>query len=209
MKFINWKLLIITCIVCLLPIILGVVIWDSLPDSMAIHFNFYNEADNFSSKGFAVFGLPVMMVFLQIICCIINDVNAKKHGRRVKFETVTKWIIPVLAIILQIITFGYNLGWNIDIRKSVVLIIGIMFLVLGNYMPKLDYIKNYDIDTEKARRINRFIGYETVVMGILAIITMFLPPFASVIWLVLLIPYGIIGIIYGIKIEKRNKKLDK
>lgn len=204
MKFINRKSLVITCMVCLLPILLGITLWDKLPDSIAIHFNFNNEADNFAPKGFAVFGLPVMMAVLQIICCVINDFNAKKHGNRVKFETVTKWIIPVLTVILQIITLGYSLGWNIDIRKAVALIVGIMFLVLGNYLPKLDYIKNYDLDTEKARKINRFIGYETVIMGVLMLITIFLPQIATVVWLFLLIPYTIISIVYGIKVSKKQ-----
>ena len=59
MKFIKWKSLIITTIVSLSPVILGIALWNLLPDSMAIHFNVYNEPDNFASKGFVVFGLPL------------------------------------------------------------------------------------------------------------------------------------------------------
>ena len=73
MKFMKWKILIITCAVCLLPILLGVVLWDKLPETMAIHFDMYNQPDNFASKGFVVFGLPAMMVVLQIISCVITD----------------------------------------------------------------------------------------------------------------------------------------
>ena len=106
MKSIKWKSLIITCIVCFLPVFLGIALWDNLPDIMAIHFNINNEPDNFASKGFVVFVLPLLMVFLQAICCFINDINAQKHGERKKFERVTKWIIPIMSIILQIITLG-------------------------------------------------------------------------------------------------------
>ena len=203
MKFIKWKSLIITSLVCLLPILLGVGLWDKLPDTMAIHFNINNEPDNFASKGFVVFFMPVLMMFLQWISCVINDINAYKHGSRTKFEYVTKWIIPVLTIVLQIITFGYALGWNVDIRKSCAIIVGVMFIVIGNYLPKFDYIKNYNVDTEKARKINRFIGVETVIMGMLMLISIFLPPIATVIWLFLLIPYSIISIIYGIKVGRK------
>ena len=198
MKFIKWKALIVTCIVCLLPIILGVVLWGSLPDRMAIHFDMYNNPDNFASKGFVVFGLPALMVVLQIISCLINDINAYHKGPRKKFETVTKWIIPAMSIILQVVTLGYGLGWNIDIRKVAGVIVGSILLVIGNYLPKFDYIKNYNLDTEKARKINRFIGFETVIMGLLFIISIFLPPIATVFCLVLLIIYAIISVIYGI-----------
>ena len=127
MKKIKWKFLFVSCVVCLLPILFGVAMWDSLPDEIAIHFDINNNPDNFSSKGFAVFGLPFMMVALQVICCVINDLNSAKHGERKKFEYATKWIIPVMSIVLQIITLGYSLGWNLDIRKYAIIIVGIVF----------------------------------------------------------------------------------
>lgn len=204
MKFIKWKSLIITCIVCLLPILLGIALWDNLPDTMAIHFNINNEPDNFSSKGFVVFGLPLLMVLLQMFCCFINDINSHKHGERIKFERATKWIIPVMTVILQVITLGYGLGFNIDIRKVVAVIIGIVFLIIGNYLPKFDYIKNYNVDSEKARKINRFVGFETVIMGFLSLGSIFLPPIATIIWLFLLIPYATISVIYGIRIGRKK-----
>ena len=203
MKFFKWRIFIITSLVCLLPILLGVALWEELPEMIAIHFDINGNPDNFANKPFAVFGLPLLMVALQAFCCFINDIKAHKNGERVKFSLVTKWIIPVMSAILYVMTLGIALGWDIDVRKAVAFIVGAMFLVLGNYMPKFDYIKNYDLDTEKARKINRFIGYETVVMGLLFIISIFLPPIATVMCLILLIPYALIGIIYGIKTAKK------
>ncbi len=204
MKFFKWKIFTITGIVCLLPIPLGLLLWNKLPDTMAIHFNIYGEADNFASKGFVVFGLPLLMVALQAFCCFINDINAHKHGNRIKLETVTKWIIPCLCVILQIVTFGYSLGWEMDIRKIVSCIVGIMFLVIGNYLPKFDDVKNFNVDTEKARKINRFIGYENIIMGLLFLICIPLPPAFTVVCLLLLIPYAIISIVYGIVVARKK-----
>lgn len=202
MKFFKWKYFIITSIVCLLPILLGVLIWDRLPNTMAIHFDINNNPDNFASKGFVVFGLPILMVLLQVFCCFVNDINAKKHGERKKFEAVTKWIIPVMTVILQLATFGIGLGYKIDVRIVAAVIVGVVFIVIGNYMPKFDYIKNYDVDTDKARKINRFIGIESVIMGILFIISIFLPPIATVACLLLLIPYALISVLYGIRVGR-------
>jgi len=204
MKFIKWKTLIVTSLVCLLPIILGIALWSKLPSSVPIHFDINNNPDNFASKEFAVFGLPVLMVLLQFINCIITDINSKKHGERKKFEKVVKWIIPFLTVVLQIITFCYAIGYKVDIRRVVSVIVGIILVVIGNYMPKFDYIKNYDLSTEKAKKINRFIGFETVVMGILFLISIFFPPVATIVCLVLLVPYAIIGVIYGIKNGRKN-----
>lgn len=200
---IKWKVLIITCVVCLLPIILGVALWGRLPESVAIHFDINNNPDNFASKGMAVFGLPVMMVAFQIFCCVTYDINTKKHGEKKKFENAVKWIIPVLTIVLMCLTFAFALGIGVDIRRCAMIIAGVVLLVIGNYLPKLDYIKNKEVDTQKARKINRFVGFETVIMGILAIITAFLPSIVSVIWLFMIIPYGIIASVYSMVVIKR------
>ncbi len=202
MKFIKWKIWVITCVVTLLPILLGLVLWNELPDTMAIHFDINNTPDNFASKGFVVFGLPLLMAFLQTICCVINDINAKRFGERKKFSTATKWIVPIMSIVLQSVTLAYGLGVQVDIRKFAMVIVGCVFLLVGNYLPKFDHIKNYDLETEKARKVNRFIGFETVIMGILGLVTIFLPPVFSALWIVLLIPYAIAAVVYGIKVGK-------
>ena len=202
MKFMKWKSLVITCIVCLLPILLGISLWSKLPDTMAIHFNLNNQPDNFASKGFVVFGLPLLMTALQVFCCFINDINAYKHGERKKFTRVTKWIIPIMAIILQTATLGYGLGWDIDIRRLAVFIVGVILLVIGNYLPKFEGAKIQNKNEEKARKIQRFIGFETVVMGILFLLSLLFPPVVSLFCLLLFVPYAITNTVYGIKVGR-------
>lgn len=199
MKNIKIKLLLVTFLVCLLPIIPGIILWNKLPQTMAIHFNINNVADNFAPKWFVVFGLPALMAVLQFVSCVITDNNAKKHKNPVKLELITKWTIPVLAIVLQAVTLGYSLGYNLDIRRIVISLVGVMFVATGNYMPKLDYVKNKNISPQNAKKINRFAGILTVVMGLAAIVTVFLPAVFSVIWLVLLIPYTLACVVYVVK----------
>ena len=45
----------------------GLAMWNILPDKIATHFNADGVADGFSSKTFAVFTLPLIMLGLHII----------------------------------------------------------------------------------------------------------------------------------------------
>lgn len=202
MKFIKWRC-IITCVICLLPILFGVLLWESLPGKMAIHFNVNNEPDNFASKGFTVFGLPLIMAGLQMFTCIINNANALKYGKRIKFERVAIWIIPVMAVAVQGVILAYGLGKDLDIRKIVTSLVGVIFLVVGNCLLKTDYVRNSNVSAENARKINRFAGYGIMIMGMLGIVSVFFSPIASVIWLILLIPYTISTVIYGIIVGRK------
>ncbi len=206
MKYVKWKILTVTCVVSILPVFLGIGLWSRLPDTIAIHFNMYNQPDNFASKGFVVLGLPVLMLVLQVICCVISDLNAVRYGDPKKVVTIAKWIIPVMSVVLHTATLFYSMGIAVDIRCVAMLVVGMMFLILGNYTPKLDHIKNYDIEPHKARKINRFMGKSMVVLGMLAVISVFLNPVYSLIWLVLLISFVAVGVIYAIRVVRRDEK---
>ena len=57
----HLKLLIITSVVILLPILAGVILWNRLPDTMVTHWGADGVADGWSGKGFAVFVLPLIL----------------------------------------------------------------------------------------------------------------------------------------------------
>ena len=125
MKFIKLKSLLISCAVCLLPVLLGVCLWNRLPSEIATHFNFHGEPDGFSPKAFAVFGPPVIMMFFQAVCCIAVDFKPEKYSR----QRIIKLILPFLCIALQTVIFGYAMGYDIDMRKTAIIIIGVTLVI--------------------------------------------------------------------------------
>ena len=204
MKKIQWKTLLITSFVCLLPVLLGVALWNQLPDSIPIHFNLYGEPDNFASKPMAVFGFAALMIAMQIFCSLVYDLTEEKQTAPKKLVRVVKWIIPVMAIVLQPVTFFYAMGLEIDIRRVVVFIVGALLIVTGNFLPKVDRLNGINTSPDKARKINRFIGYATVVMGALMLLSIFFPPVASLIALLLMIPYTLVAIVYSVIIVRKK-----
>ncbi len=206
MKTVKWRILLVTALVCLMPILLGVSLWDKLPETMAIHFNINNEPDNFASREFVVFGLPGLMMLFQIVCCVANDLGFRGKKNPKKVEIMSKWILPVMSVVLYVAIIGYGLGWQFEMHRVAALVVGVMLLVTGNYLPKLDYVKRHQFDTQQARKINRFLGFETVILGLLFLGCVFLPSVATLACVCLLIPYSIIGVIYAIAVTKKQEE---
>lgn len=208
MKKINFKTLIITCFVTLAPILLGVAMYDKLPEQVAIHFDINNTPDNFAPKAFAVFGLPLLLLAFQIFCCVVVDIAEAKSGKLEKFTRIGKWVIPAVSLIIYPTTIFYSLGNDLDIRRIAVLIVGILFIVLGNYLPKANHIqiagKMRELTGDTVRRYLRHMSYMMVGMGFLFLTTLFFPPIASVVVLLLLIPFSILSIIWGVKASKNK-----
>ena len=93
--------------------------------------------DNYGSKEFAVFGLPIFMMLIQALLCIISDISNKGENKY-KITTIAKWIIPILTVIIYFMTIGIALGYNnIDVRKIVCFCLGIIFILIGNYIPRV------------------------------------------------------------------------
>ena len=67
MKKDSMKVLIISVIVCLLPMVLGIILYDKLPEQMPIHFTINNQPDNYAPKNFALFGIPTIMAIVQAL----------------------------------------------------------------------------------------------------------------------------------------------
>ena len=81
MKKSEYKgIMIITSIMILLPMIIGVVLWDKLPSEIATHFGTDNQANGWSSKPMTVFGMPLLMLALQWFCFLITSNDPKKRN---------------------------------------------------------------------------------------------------------------------------------
>lgn len=212
MKKINLKILIVTSLVCLSTIILGVYFYNQLPENVAIHFDIQNNPDNYFPKPAFVFGMPVIMTFFQIFACVVNDLSDKHKEANKKASTVFKWLIPIVTVILYIVTISFALGNKLDIRKIVMLILGVMFIIMGNYLPKTKgstYVHfGRKIKDEKLlNQASKISGYIMIINGILAMISTLFDPIISVALVIAIILEGIILTIYiYTKVEKKEEQ---
>ena len=210
MKKINWKILIITSIVCLLPMIFGAIIYEQMPDKMPVHFNVNNEVDRYASKNFALFGIPAIMLGMQIFCCVISDINENKKGKEPKFIAISKWVIPIFSIVLPIITTQVALGNAIDVRKWIMIVLGVIFIFIGNYMPKVNYDQMNGLmhpmpkDEKAYRKTVRVLGYTSVIFGFVMLGSVFFKPVISAIVVVIMI---IVLLGESIWVLRQNKKM--
>ena len=134
----NRNLIVLTTIITLLPIVAGIVLWDQLPEQIATHWNVNGEADGWSSKGFAVFGLPLMIAVIHLVCSFATFLDPKRSSISKKMLNIVLWICPVLSLLGNTYVLMTALGHtqNFPIITMVSLLLGGLFLYIGNYLPK-------------------------------------------------------------------------
>ena len=180
----HWKILVIATLITLLPIAVGVALWNQLPDPMPSHWNAAGEVDGWSSKPFAIFGLPLIMTAALWLCALGTGADPKKANHPDKVVHLVLWIIPILSLVLFTITYAVALGKNVRIELVMPVVIGLIFTIVGNYLPKCK--QNYTIgikipwtlnSEENWNRTHRFAGRLWTVCGIAIILTGFLGGF--------------------------------
>ncbi|MEG0277518.1 MAG: DUF1648 domain-containing protein, partial [Coprobacillus sp.] len=162
-----------------------------VPQSIAIHFDFHNNPDSYMDKNIVLFLFPIGLALMQIVCCIVSDLSKKNKHYKPKIEYVSKGIVPIISLSMYTITLMIALGNQLDVRLYVCFIISIIFIVVGNYIPKTTtyYLKSYFMimDEKKQRQLTRWIGYSFVIFGILLLVSLFMTAIYSVIVVVMIV----------------------
>ena len=205
---INKKLLVITTIIILIPVLVGLLLWEQLPEMMATHFGTENEPNGWSSKAMAVFGIPGIIAALHLFSLLVTFADPKKSNIGAKTIGIVYWILPVVSIVVMSMTYIYALGTEVNIGMVCCLLVGILLVVLGNYLPKAkqNYTFGYKIpwtlnSEENWNRTHRLAGWLMVAAGIILMINAF---FLSEWLFIILIPVTLAPIVYSYILYKKG-----
>lgn len=205
--------IIITSIIVLLPILVGVAYWDELPEQIATHWGPSGEPDGWSSKAVAVFAVPLFLTAIHLICIFATRSDKKNRGQNTKMMELTYWLAPVVSLIVNGMTYANALGREVDVIRLLPIVIGLLFLFIGNYLPKCTPNRTVGIrikwtleDEENWIATHRFGGKALVVGALIILATVFLPAKATL-WTMMgaLLAVVIVTIFYSYRFYKKKK----
>ena len=205
----NLKTLIITTIVILLPILAGIYLWDHLPEQLPYHWNASGEVDGWCGKPIAVFGMPLLLVAIQWICALGTAADPKKANHSEKVMQLILWIVPVISIVMHTLVYMTALGTAVQVEMIMPLFIGLVFTIIGNYLPKCKQSYTIGIklpwtlsSEENWNRTHRLAGKLWTVCGIVIVATAFLGSF----WIVLpiILVMALVPTVYSYALHRRG-----
>lgn len=177
----NKKTILISTILCFLPMILSIILYDQLPKQVAIHFDFSGNPDNYVPKAYAAFGLPIALAILNLYHTFRITNDPKIEHASLSMRKLTTWLVPIISIVMVPFTLFIALGRKLPIVMVAGAIAGSVIVICGNYLPKCK--QNYSIgirlpwtlnDEENWNHTHRFAGIVWVIGGIVLVINAFL-----------------------------------
>ena len=171
------KVISLSLIVTLLPILVGLLLWNRLPEQLPNHWNINGQIDGWMPKAYSVFLLPCLLALGQLVLSFVTFADPKRRNIHRKPLLVVLWIIPVLSFFLNSAIYLVALGVRCDVPALILTLIGVLFIFIGNYLPKLR--QNYTVgiklpwtlaDEDNWARTHRLDGKLFVACGLLTLV---------------------------------------
>jgi len=209
----NKRTLLLSSVIILLPILLGMFLWKQLPDRMATHWGFDGTPNGWSSKAFAVFGLPLFLLAVHWLCTIMTSADPKNKNLNAKMMKIIFWICPVVSVFCTFSIYAEALGLDFNIEMIGAIFTSAVFILIGNYLPKCEQSYTVGIklpwtlnSKENWNRTHRFAGPVWIICGVFLFFTLFIKSEAlmlTVILVAVLLP-TLYSYLYYVKHEKNS-----
>jgi uncharacterized membrane protein len=131
-------------------VVIGVTVWDLMPDQMASHWNAADQVDDTMSKFWGVFLVPIMAGGMFVLFMVLPQIDPLKANIAKFREWFNLFIVLILLFFgyIWILTLLWNLGYtSFRMSQAMLPAMGLLFMYVG-YMLR------------KAKR-NFFIGIRT------------------------------------------------
>ena len=204
------KTMILTSFLTLLPIVAGLILWNRLPDQIPIHWNIHGEADGWAGKLGAIFGTPLFLLAMHWVCALATFyADPKKQNHSDKILHLVLWITPVLSLLLHSFAYAAALGVAVDMNMMMPIFLGLLFTVIGNYLPKCK--QNYTIgikipwtldSEENWNKTHRFAGMFWVVGGLATLVLGLFG--AAWAYIPIMLAMGIVPIVYSFLLYRKG-----
>lgn len=186
----------------LILIIFNILFYDKMPAELPTHWNFRGEVDKYSSRFDAMVLTQGVLVIMNAVLLFMLD-NDPRNKRQNNFVmTISKLAMPAIMLVVYTITVMVGLGRDVNVSVIIPLFVGLLFIAIGNYLPKTR--RNYTMgiklpwtlnSDENWRRTHRLGGICFIGIGLSLIISIFFK--SEVIFFVALIIGGLIPGFYS------------
>ena len=178
----NKGKIILSTLLTLLPMLIGLLLWNQLPEYMTIHWGADGAADGTGGKAFVVFALPAIMAAVNVLCFLGMCLDPKQANQNQKAMAIIFWIMPMISLGCCGMMYAIALGKAVDALLLMPLVMGVLFLIIGNYMPKIKQNATLGIkiywtlhNEENWNKTHRLAGKVSVSAGLVVLLSMLLP----------------------------------
>ena len=204
------KTLILTTLVCLLPMLIGALVYDRLPERMVTHWGLNGEPNGWSGRAVAVFALPGFIALMNLLLFFGLNADPKRANMSPALRNLAQWTCPAVSLLAGGLTLANGLGCGLRVERIMPCFMGLLFVFIGNYLPKTKQSYTMGIrvpwtlnSEENWNRTHRLAGFLWVLGGLYFIVMSFIG-WSGAAFLVPLLIMTLVPIVYSYVLYKKG-----
>src|SRR5690242_19039179 len=127
-------------VIVVLAVAVSIWAYPELPPTVATHWGVRGTADGFSSKGVAVLIMPAVILVLTGLFNVLPRLDPRR-ANYARFIG-TYWLIVNAVILFILVGHGMiianGLGYTVQVGRFMPIGVGLLFVVLGNYLTRVE-----------------------------------------------------------------------
>jgi len=181
------------------------VLYPSMPARFPTHWGVSGAADAWSDKSFlTVFFSPLLALGLYALLVAVPFLDPKRRSLKLSFRAYNILLDAIIGMQAVVFAATTAAAFNnaFDVSKVVLISVGLLFAVIGNYMTTVKQNWTFGVrvswtlaDEVVWRKTNRLGGYLFVLAGAITVVCAFLPPPANFI-IMMSTMFGILIVTY-------------
>jgi uncharacterized membrane protein len=190
--------------------------YPGLPEQLVVHWGIDGQPDGYAPKWFASLMFPVFMLGMILLQRWLPtiDPNRKNYEQFQGAYNIISAGIVSLFFILHLVVILQGLGYALDVPMLTTFLLGALFILTGNYLPRVR--PNYFLgirtpwtltDEEVWRKTHRTGGKMFVAGGVVILLANFFPTsylFPVVLAVILIVSIGTMILSYVLYKQKQS-----
>ncbi len=193
----------------------ALAVYPALPARIPMHWGFRGGVDRWGGKWPSAFVVPLAGVALWLLLPALRRLDPRR-GHYERFEQ-TFWLLVNALVafmaVVEVALLGAALGWAVDMTRVALVLVGLVFVVLGNYLPRVrsnwwvGIRTPWTLESERVWRETHRLGGRTFVIGGLVTMVAALLPAVVRPWVALagLVVGGFVPVVYSYVVWRREQ----
>jgi uncharacterized membrane protein len=121
-----------------LAIAFSAIMYPRLPERMPVHWDLHGSVNRYGSRLEGAFFLPGVMLLVWLLLRFLPRIDPRRANYEKFGDTYDLLINSLVALfaVMHVALVGTALGWPVSIERLAPALIGLLFIILGNALPR-------------------------------------------------------------------------
>lgn len=194
-------------IVNILMLGVAAIAYPHLPAQVPTHWDMHGNVNGTMPRFPGAFLASLIAIALWFLMPLLRRIDPRRSSYE-RFDATFYLIVNIMAVMLALIeglTLAVSLGVDVNMTRTILFVVGLMLVVLGNYLPRIrsnwwiGIRTPWTLESEEVwRKTHRFGGRTFVAAGVVTILSTPLPQeVSSVVSIVAMVTAGLVPAVYS------------